>query len=64
MHQRQGLQQGGGQHCGVEVWTRVHKNHAPAASSKDESAGAWGWGPEAAGPPGKTQVVRTLPYLL
>jgi len=48
----------------TQVWTRVYKDHAPAASPMGESADAWGWGPETAGPPGKSQVVRTLPYLL
>jgi hypothetical protein len=42
MHQRQDLQYGDGQRCSVELWTRVHKHPAPAVSSKDESAGAWG----------------------
>jgi len=34
MHERQDLQRADGQHCGVEVWTPVHKNHAPAASPR------------------------------
>ena len=63
MHQRKDLQQEGGHHGGAQVWTPVHKNHAPAASPEGGNAGAWGWGPETAGPPGKAQVVRTLPYL-
>jgi hypothetical protein len=63
MHQRKDLQQGDGHHCGAALWSRLYKNHAPAASPEGENAGAWGWGPETAVPPGKAQVVRTLPYL-
>lgn len=50
----QELQQGPGQHCGPEVWSGIHKKTTRRmASPEGGTSGAWGWGPEAAGPPGR-----------